>query len=154
MAMPRDDSITPRDLIGKLDALRVECSKCDRRGRYRVARLAETIGLDGKLTDWFYALTKDCPRKHTPGLADPLRRAYPGPVEGCLMAKAPTPADIAADLAVPERVLLFCLASGTDWAQASVTHAAVRHMIVRGAPVITRALASCSRRRGAKRSPL
>jgi len=47
------------------------------------------------------------------------------------MAKAPTPQIIAADLTVPERVLLFCLASGTDWAQAGVTHAAVRHMIIR-----------------------
>jgi hypothetical protein len=47
------------------------------------------------------------------------------------MAKAPTPENIAAQLTVPERVLLFCLVSETDWAQAGVTHAAVRHMIVR-----------------------
>jgi hypothetical protein len=38
---------------------------------------------------------------------------------------------IAAELSAPERVLLFCLASGTDWSQAGVTQAAVRHMIVR-----------------------
>jgi hypothetical protein len=46
------------------------------------------------------------------------------------MAKAPTPTDIAADLATAERVLLFCVGSGTDWSKVA-THAAVRHMIVR-----------------------
>ena len=35
-AMPRDGSMTPRDLIGKLDMIRVECAKCDRRGQYQV----------------------------------------------------------------------------------------------------------------------
>jgi hypothetical protein len=31
--------MTPRDLIGKLDVLRVECAKCDRRGQYRAYQL-------------------------------------------------------------------------------------------------------------------
>jgi hypothetical protein len=35
-----------------------------RSGRYGVATLAETIGWDGKLTDWLYNITADCPRKH------------------------------------------------------------------------------------------
>jgi hypothetical protein len=47
------------------------------------------------------------------------------------MAK-PTPASIAADLTVPERILLFCLASDTDWQAASITHATAQHMMVRG----------------------
>jgi hypothetical protein len=29
------------DIEGKLDVLRVECTKCDRKGRYRVRRLIE-----------------------------------------------------------------------------------------------------------------
>jgi hypothetical protein len=33
------------------------------------------------------------------------------------------PETVAAELTVPERVLLFCLASGTDWVKAGVTHA-------------------------------
>jgi hypothetical protein len=45
--------------------------------------------------------------------------------------KPPNPGTIAAQLTVPERVLLFCLASDTDWTRAGVTHAAVRHMVVR-----------------------
>jgi hypothetical protein len=32
----------------------------------------------------------------------------------------------------PERLLLFCLASDTDWQAASITHATAQHMMVRG----------------------
>jgi hypothetical protein len=49
-----------------------------------------------------------------------------------LMAKPPTPETIAAALTVPKRVLLFCLASDTDWTKASVTHATAQHMMIRG----------------------
>jgi hypothetical protein len=44
--------------------------------------------------------------------ADPDRNA---------MAKLTLPADEAKALSVRERVLLFCIASGTDWQKASVT---------------------------------
>jgi len=37
--MPRDGAIIFGDLIGKLDLLRVECPKCGRSGRYRLADL-------------------------------------------------------------------------------------------------------------------
>jgi hypothetical protein len=46
--MPRDGSLTPADLIGQLDVLRVECEKCGRSGRYRVDRLVQQLGRDGK----------------------------------------------------------------------------------------------------------
>jgi hypothetical protein len=75
--MPRDDSLTPRDLVEKLDVLVVACDKCGRSGRYRVLRLAEQIGRDGKLTDWLYDLTKDCPRRQSPGLSDPCGARCP-----------------------------------------------------------------------------
>jgi hypothetical protein len=47
------------------------------------------------------------------------------------MAK-PTPETIAPTLTVPERILLFCLASDTEWQKAGVTHATAQHMMVRG----------------------
>jgi hypothetical protein len=47
------------------------------------------------------------------------------------MRTKPTAASIAADLTVPERLLLFCLASAADW-QASITHATAQHLMVRG----------------------
>jgi hypothetical protein len=43
----------------------------------------------------------------------------------------PPPASIAGALTVPERLLLFCLASDTDWQAASITQATARHMMVR-----------------------
>ena len=48
------------------------------------------------------------------------------------MAKSPTVESIAAELTVPERVLLFCLASDTDWQKAGVTHATAQHVMVGG----------------------
>ena len=39
---------------------------------------------------------------------------------------------IAAALTVSERVLLFCLASGTDWQKAGVAHATAQHLMTRG----------------------
>jgi hypothetical protein len=53
--MPRDGSLTPRDLVGKLDVLRVECEKCGRSCRYGVTTPVGQIGWDAKLTDWLYA---------------------------------------------------------------------------------------------------
>jgi hypothetical protein len=42
-------------------------------------------------------------------------------------ADAATPA-----LNIPERLLLFCVASGTDWEHAGITGATVTAMVVRG----------------------
>jgi hypothetical protein len=47
------------------------------------------------------------------------------------VAKAPTTEQIAAELTLPERVLLFCLASDTDWVKAGMTHSIAQHMLVR-----------------------
>jgi hypothetical protein len=44
----------------------------------------------------------------------------------------PTVESTGAALTVPERLLLFCLASGTDWQAAGITHATAQHMMVRG----------------------
>jgi hypothetical protein len=47
------------------------------------------------------------------------------------MAKAPTTETIAAELTVPERVLLFCLASDTNLVKAEVSHSTAQHLLVR-----------------------
>jgi hypothetical protein len=49
-----------------------------------------------------------------------------------LSNKSTTPQSIAAELTVPERLLLFCLASGTDWQKAGITQATAQHVMVRG----------------------
>jgi hypothetical protein len=75
--MSRDGSLTPADLIGKLDVLRVECEKCGRRGRYRVERLLRQLGRDAKLTDWLADITADCSRRLKPGYSDPCGARCP-----------------------------------------------------------------------------
>jgi hypothetical protein len=48
------------------------------------------------------------------------------------MAERPTLEAIAADLTVPERLMLLCLASNTDWRVAGVPHATARQMLIEG----------------------
>jgi hypothetical protein len=67
--MPRDGAIIFRDIVGKLDMLRVECDKCGRRG-YPLDRLIERYGIDAKLFDWSDEITADFPRKHSGNLYD------------------------------------------------------------------------------------
>jgi hypothetical protein len=40
------------DIEGKLDVLRVECTKCERKGRYSVAKLIAKHGRKGDMTEW------------------------------------------------------------------------------------------------------
>jgi hypothetical protein len=47
------------------------------------------------------------------------------------MPAKPTTESIAASLMVSERVLLFCIASDTDWANAGITGATARTMQVK-----------------------
>src|SRR5438552_265740 len=45
------------------------------------------------------------------------------------MPARPKPVTTAAGLTVAERILLFCLASDTDWAKAGVTHATAQRSV-------------------------
>jgi hypothetical protein len=47
------------DIEGKLDVLRVECTKCDRNGRYHVHKLIEKYGSNGNMTVWRDMLNGD-----------------------------------------------------------------------------------------------
>jgi hypothetical protein len=59
--------VTLGDLAGRLEMLRVSCSKCDRKGQYHVAALIERQGAGLGLPDWTDQLTADCPRRARPG---------------------------------------------------------------------------------------
>jgi hypothetical protein len=50
------------DIEGKLDVLRVECTKCDRKGRYHV-KLIEKYGRKGHLMKWREMLNADRPKR-------------------------------------------------------------------------------------------
>jgi hypothetical protein len=63
--MPRDGAIIFSDLIGKLDVLRVSCTKCGRNGSYRLNRLIEDRRRDAKVVDWLDEIAGDCPKRHS-----------------------------------------------------------------------------------------
>ena len=68
--MPRDGAIIFGDLIGKLDVLRVACSKCGRSGQYQLPRLTKVYGRDSKMIDWLDVITADCPKKRAHNMND------------------------------------------------------------------------------------
>ncbi len=54
------------DIEGKLDVLRVECTKCERKGRYNVRK----YGRKGHMMKWKAQLNGDCQRRDAPQLHD------------------------------------------------------------------------------------
>jgi hypothetical protein len=72
------------------------------------------------------------PRSCVEGSSTEVIPAGDGPVRGTTATMKDASSIIAADLSTSERVLLFCLASGTEWAEAGVTGATVTAMVVRG----------------------
>ncbi len=75
--MPRGGAIIFSDLIGKLDMLRVSCTKCGRDGSYRLHRLIEQRGGDAKVIDWLDELTADCSKKQARNMKDPCGAKSP-----------------------------------------------------------------------------
>jgi hypothetical protein len=51
------------DIEGKLDVLRVECARCERKGRYSVRRLIEKYGRNANMMKWKEQLNGDCPKR-------------------------------------------------------------------------------------------
>jgi hypothetical protein len=58
------------DIDGKLDVLRVECARCQRKGRYSVRRLIEKYGRNANMMKWKEQLNGDCPRRDSPQMHD------------------------------------------------------------------------------------
>jgi len=75
--MPRDGAIIFGDLIGKLDMLRIECPKCGRSGRYRLADLLMRYGRDEKVFVFTKNVTTNCARKQARSDSDPCAAICP-----------------------------------------------------------------------------
>jgi hypothetical protein len=56
------------DIEGKLDVLRVEYTRCTRKGQYRVRQPIEKCGRDASMMKWNEQLNGDCPRRNAPQL--------------------------------------------------------------------------------------
>ena len=55
-------SMTIGDVAARADHIEVACSRCERRGRYQLARLVATLGAGFPMTD-LGAQLADCPRR-------------------------------------------------------------------------------------------
>jgi hypothetical protein len=66
--MPRRAYLIFGDIEGRLDVLRVECTKCARKGRYSVRRLIEKYGRKANMMNGGNSLTGDCPRRDAQSL--------------------------------------------------------------------------------------
>jgi hypothetical protein len=66
--MPARTYLVFGDIEGKLDTLRVECTKCPRKGRYSVHKLIEKYGRKANMMKWKEQLNADCPRRDAHGL--------------------------------------------------------------------------------------
>jgi hypothetical protein len=58
------------DVEGKLDVLRVECTRCERKGRYSVAKLIAQYGRKANMMKWRELLSSDCPKRNAPQLRE------------------------------------------------------------------------------------
>ena len=56
------------DIEGKLDMLRVECTRCGRKGRYRVRKRIEKYGRKANMMKWKQQLNGGCPKRDAPQL--------------------------------------------------------------------------------------
>jgi hypothetical protein len=75
--MPRDGAIIFDDLICKIDVLRVECPKCGRSGRYRLADLLMRYGRNEKVFAFTKDVTANCARKQARSDNDPCGAVFP-----------------------------------------------------------------------------
>jgi hypothetical protein len=55
--------LTFGDIAGKLHMLRIECTRCARRGQYSVAKLIAQHGHRGNMSKWVSDLRGDCPKR-------------------------------------------------------------------------------------------
>ena len=60
--------LTFGDIAGKLHMLRIECTRCARRGQYSVAKLIAQHGHRGNMSKWVSDLRGDCPKRNAPQL--------------------------------------------------------------------------------------
>ena len=56
--------LTFGDIAGKLEMLRIECTRCARKGRYSVAKLIAQHGLRGNMSKWVSDLRGDCLKRN------------------------------------------------------------------------------------------
>jgi hypothetical protein len=62
--------VTLGDLVGRLERLEIRCTRCDRAGRVKLAKLITEHGADVGLPDLAVRLAADCPNANATSTAD------------------------------------------------------------------------------------
>ena len=75
--MNSSGAVTLGEIAGEIMMLEIACNHCDRRGRYRVARLIEQHGADMGLPALRGILAADCPRLGNVSMNDRCGINYP-----------------------------------------------------------------------------
>jgi hypothetical protein len=79
MTRPFDGTLG--SLVGRLEALRIECLTCGRFGRYNVSKLIERHGPRYLLAEWLQEQTRDCSNKQAAGVTRACGAVMPDLVE-------------------------------------------------------------------------
>lgn len=67
--MKKPGAVALGDVAARASHIEIACSRCERRGRYRLARLVARLGPDFAMTDLGDELA-NCPRRHAMGHGD------------------------------------------------------------------------------------
>lgn len=70
-------SVALADVVAKASHLDIPCSRCDRRGRYRLARLVDQFGGDFPMTDLGAELA-NCPHQNAASHSERCDVFFPG----------------------------------------------------------------------------
>ena len=77
--MARDGAATLWDVaVKRLGVIEIECSRCNRKGRYALARLISERGADGRLTDLLDEISADCPHRQATAIHDRCAARFVG----------------------------------------------------------------------------
>jgi hypothetical protein len=58
--------LTFGDIAGKLHMLRIECTRCQRKGQYNAAKLIAQYGRGGNMSEWLSDLVGNCSKRNHP----------------------------------------------------------------------------------------
>jgi hypothetical protein len=73
----KDGALQLSDLAGTITMLEIACSRCERRGRLRVAQLIAQHGAEMRLPELRYIISADCPRVIADRIYDRCGVHYP-----------------------------------------------------------------------------
>ena len=69
--------VTLGDLVGRIERLEVRCSRCDRAGRVKLARLIAEHGSDLPMPELAVRLAAGCPKAQATGAAERCFVVFP-----------------------------------------------------------------------------